>query len=68
MYYGKEYVLPEKKHCHNCRVPKPKIYFKKVIKTTVKKVYYVPKVKKFTKVRVICGVKPIHRKKHYYYY
>jgi|GEM_PF-5080465 len=47
------------KHC--CKIPKPKTYFKKITKTHVTKIKYVPKVKKFSFTDVECGVITKHR-------
>lgn len=56
-----DYGMKQKGSCH---VPKPKVYFKKITKTYVKKIYYVPKVKKSTKTSIRCGVLPCAPKRH----
>lgn len=51
----------------HCCVPKPKTYYKKIIKTCVTKIKYVPKVKKSYHVHVECGVKKTKRRHHHHH-
>ncbi len=48
---------------HKCYDPKTKCYYKKITKTCVTKIKYVPKVKKHCHVTIEYGV--IKKRKHY---
>jgi hypothetical protein len=51
-----------------CGMPRQKTFFKKVTKTSVTKVKFVPKVEKFSFVDVECGVITKHRRKKHHHH